>query len=71
MKTKTPPRNVYKTGWIADHKLKNPSDAARLLDVQVITFFARMNAGRYPRPTHKVGRRYFYTMDEVEQLRDM
>jgi len=52
--------------------LYNIKDAARFVDVKEETFRHNIERGQIPRPAHRLpgGRQYFYTEEEVKQMRD-
>ena len=46
----------------------NIREAARLIDIRVETLRHNIEHGRVPRPGHRVGRRYYYTDQEVAKI---
>lgn len=46
----------------------NVHEVAKLLNIQYQTLRANIRRGDVPRPSHLIGRRFYYTASEVENL---
>lgn len=49
-------------------RLFNVSEAARQIGVPVPEMYRSVYAGRVPMPHVKLGRRYYFTQDDIEDL---
>lgn len=47
---------------------RSASDACRLYGVCRVAWHNMVKLGQLPAPTHQIGKRFFYTVDELEQI---